>query len=317
MKKIGMLFPDYGSQYVGMAKELYDNSRVMQEYFEEASSCLNVNFIKLCFAASDIELSKIENAYTALFLTSGAIAAFLKERSVTPAVVAGYGIGEFTAIHAAGGLSLPDGLYLLNKYAQFFQEIVPTLNASIILVQGVPTAKLKKLCSLASDSVYQAYIAAYNGSAEHLVVGGHHRVTDLISSGVKEAGGSAYKDRIERGLHGKLMDPVVVQLKKYLTKVDFKDLKIPLVASVDGTTVEQGDLVKRRVMKQLQAPIRWDKVMEMLEPCDVILEIGPGTGLSRLVKQQYPEKKIYPINRLVDFQEVEDVLKSDSVDFNT
>ena len=72
--KMGILFPGYGSQFVGMGKELYDASRIMQENFEEASICLNNNFVKLCFASSDAELSKIEHAYPALFLTSFSIA---------------------------------------------------------------------------------------------------------------------------------------------------------------------------------------------------------------------------------------------------
>ena len=71
--KVGMLFPGYGSQFVGMGKELYDDSRIIQEYFEEAANCLNINFVKLCFAASDAELARMENAYPALFLLSSRI----------------------------------------------------------------------------------------------------------------------------------------------------------------------------------------------------------------------------------------------------
>src|SRR3990170_7365662 len=80
--KIGMLFSGYGGQYVGMGKDLYDNSRVMQELFEEASNCLGINFVKLSFASSDAELSSLENAYVAIFLIEVSLYALLNESGV-------------------------------------------------------------------------------------------------------------------------------------------------------------------------------------------------------------------------------------------
>lgn len=303
MKRIGMLFPDYGSQYVGMAKELYDNSRSMQEYFEEASNCLNVNFVKLCFASSDSELSKIENAYTALFLTSTAIAAFLKEHAIRPFLVAGYGIGEFSAIHVAGGLSLPDGLYLLNKYAHFFQEKLSSLSAGLLHVERLKEIKIKKVCSLTSNLTHEAYIAACNAAEDYLIAGTADVLT-TIAQGVKENGGVSAKDKAERGLHGYFMEDVVTNLKKYLTKVDFRNLTLPLVSSIDGQNIEKGDLVKRRLMKQLQSTVRWDKVMFAFRECDIILEVGPGSTLTKIIKTHYPSLLIYPMNKKSDFQEL-------------
>jgi len=77
-KKIGMIFPGYGSQFVGMCKELYDASRLVQEYFEEASICLDSNLIKICFASSDAEIAKMQHAVTSIFVTSTAIVTLLK-----------------------------------------------------------------------------------------------------------------------------------------------------------------------------------------------------------------------------------------------
>src|SRR5581483_6858303 len=122
--KIALVFPGYGSQYVGMGKELYDEYRIVQEYFEEASSCANLNFVKLCFASSDVELSKLAHAYMSLFLIGSSIFALLKEQEIIPEVVAGYNNGEITALFAGGCFSLPDGLYLLNKFCSFYQETI-------------------------------------------------------------------------------------------------------------------------------------------------------------------------------------------------
>src|SRR5690606_20836996 len=127
MMKIGMVFPAQGSQFVGMGKELYDDSRIMQEYFEQASNCLDINFVKLCFASSDAELSILNHTYTSLFLVSSSLYALLKDAGIEPSIVAGYNIGEYAAMHAASSLSLPDGLYLLNKYANFYQDLLKEL----------------------------------------------------------------------------------------------------------------------------------------------------------------------------------------------
>lgn len=114
--KVGMIFPGQGSQFVGMAKEFYDNERIVQEYFEQASNCLNQNFVKLCFASSEKDLMETVNTQTSIFLVSSAIYALLKEKySIVPNLIAGHSLGEYSAVFAAGGINFPDGLYLLKK----------------------------------------------------------------------------------------------------------------------------------------------------------------------------------------------------------
>src|SRR3989304_8586419 len=160
--KIIMLFPGYGSQFVGMAKELYDESRTVQEYFEEASNCLNVNFVKLCFASSDIELSKMPSAYTATFLVSSSLVTLLKQEGIVPNAVAGYNLGEYSAIYAASGFSFPDGLYLLNKLATFYQESLEGLEGIALKVTGLPTKTIEDFCYKASRGDQRVYVLIYN-----------------------------------------------------------------------------------------------------------------------------------------------------------
>src|SRR5579863_1457205 len=169
--KIALLFPGYGSQYVGMGKELYDEYRIVQEYFEEASTILDINFVKLCFASSDAELSKFLNAYTSLFLVGCSVSALLKELGITPAVVAGYNNGEYAALFAGGCFSLPDGLYLLNKFASFYQEFLDTVSVDVMQVKGVTTKRLETICAQVSNKEEKIAIALYNGPTDHCVAG--------------------------------------------------------------------------------------------------------------------------------------------------
>ena len=313
--KIALLFPGYGSQFVGMGKELYDEHRIIQEYFEEASNCLDINFVKLCFASSDAELSKMNHAYTATFLVSSAIVGLLLEQGIRPDVVAGYNQGAFAAIFAGKGISLPDGLYLLNKYASFFESVLKDLDVSAIRVQGIATKALEGICAKASNSQEQASIAIYQAPTLNIVTGDAkavQAVRDMASKFSEKHTIDIDPMGIEVELHSELMSPVVEQFRMYLEKVDFKDLMIPMIESVGGTKIEQGDQVRNLVIKRITSSIEWTKVEKQLEPYDIIIEVGPGTMLSDLAKNRYPDKTVMAINKQADIDELKKILETDA-----
>lgn len=307
--KLGLLFPGYSNQFVGMAKGLYNESRLMQEYFEEASNCSNINFVKLCFASSDQELSKADNAYTALFLTSSAIAALVKQKGIEVSQVAGFGVGELSAIHTAGGITLPDGLYLLVKYAQLYQEALGAFQVNALHIKNIDRTLLKQLCSKVNMQESNVYIAAYLGEDDHIVTGASTAVHDLEDIALQHDA-HITSAPIEIGLHNPMMDPVVVHLSKYLEKVDFKDTAIPVILSVDGKKLTDGVSIKRRFLNQLQSAIQWDKVIAQYADCDVIVQVGPGRKIAEALKKLYPDKIILTINKQEDIQLLESLTAS-------
>ncbi len=313
--KIGMVFPGYGSQFVGMGKELYDESRVMQEYFEEASNCLNINFVKLCFAASDAELARMENAYTALFLVSSAIGSLLKkEVGITPHIVTGYNTGEYAAMHTAGCFSFPDGLYLLSKFYTFYQELLTTGEFAGIKIVGLSAQEVRDVCLQATTQEYMATIAAYDSPVRHTVMG-HVRAITAIQERLAEVSKVEVDDEpVEAGLHSSIMDPVALQLKLYLEKVDFKTLEVPLITNADAKEVTDGSAVKTALIKQIHSPILWLTSMSRLIECDVIVEVGPGTSLTRLLQSYYPEKKCIAINKKSDIQDLTALMSTQSTE---
>lgn len=307
--KIGMLFPGYGSQFVGMGKELYDNSRVMQEYFEEASNCLDINFVKLCFASSDAELSRMENAYPALFLIGTSLWAHLKQEGIVPTLVAGYNTGELAAIHAAGGINFPDGLYLLAKYSAFYQEFLSTISVAGLYIDGLSADQLQELSTKVTTKDLSVSIAAYDGSRKHTVMGhtdAIEKIREEIQEYMKDV--KVYDAPVEVGLHSELMDPVALNFKLYLEKVDFIDLGLPLLTNAGAKIVTQGDRVKAAFVKQIHSPILWTQCIEHLDECDLILTIGPGQRLLEELRAHYPEKKSIAINTLADIKEVKEIV---------
>jgi [acyl-carrier-protein] S-malonyltransferase len=307
--KIAMLFPGYGSQFVGMGKELYDESRIMQEYFEEASVCLPINFVKLCFASSDAELGKSVHASPALFLICISVYEILKKEGIKPDIVSGYLGGEYMALYAAGCISFPDGLYLLHKYATLYQELLGTGDFMALRVSGIVAKKLQALCKEVHDDALQADIALYEGSQD-FVVTGHAQALEQIRYKAREIGASIKNVSVEIGLHSSLMQPVAAGLKMYLEKVDFKDAHTPFISCLDGKVVQKAKKVRDFIIANVIESVRWDKVLKELSDYDVILEIGPASSITTQIAALYPDKKIMTIIKPADIKMLKQLLAS-------
>jgi [acyl-carrier-protein] S-malonyltransferase len=306
--KIAMLFPGYGSQFVGMGKELYDESRIMQEYFEEAANCLNINFVKLCFASSDVELGRMENAYPALFLLSTSIAAILKKEGIAPELVVGYNTGELAAIYYAGGLSFPDGLYLLSKYASFYQELLQSISVAAVRVIGVTEQELHGICRTASRSNHElavAVIDTYNG---HIVTGHADAVEEIRSILAQREHVTLEDEDIEMGLHSALMDPVALNMRVYSEKVDFKSLTIPLLSNISVKQIQDSDALKENSLKSIHSAIVWSSTLDQLAAYDLLIEVGPGISLTEELQKLYPDKQCISINKQQDIDKLKAII---------
>lgn len=307
--KIAMIFPGYGSQFVGMGKELYDEYRIVQEYFEEASNCLPINFVKLCFASSDSDLAQLNHAYPSLFLVSCSLFALLKQEGIHPALIAGFNQGEYAALFATNSITFPDGLYLLNKFSSFYQEALGQMNVSLIRIQGVSTIQLRELCLAATKKDQTPAIAIYYSDTDHAVSGIEESIDRLQSLVLKKFPGAKIDSmHLEVGLHSPLMQPVIDNYKIYLEKVDFKDPATPLISGIDGRLVATGAEIKERVTAQIDAPIVWTRIVDVLAAHDLIIEVGPGSQLSEMIKCAYPDKQVVSVNTKADIEIIKNMM---------
>lgn len=307
MKKIGMIFPGQGSQFLGMCKDLYDKERIVQELFEEASNCLDLNFVRLCFASSEKELRETVNAQTAIFLVSVAIATLLKEKyDIVPDVVAGHSSGEYSAVFAAGGMNFPDALYLLKKRALFMEDATILQPGGMIAVVGISHEMLVTICSSiddASNTSMVAEIVNYNTNSQH-VVSGTLPALEMVKESVLAAGGKVLPLNVSGAFHSRLMKQASESFAQYMVKVDFKDLKVPLVSNIDARIIVNNDAIKNALAQQMSSHVQWWPSMQQLQDCDIILEVGPGDKLTKMLKREWPDKQIISVQKSDDINTV-------------
>jgi [acyl-carrier-protein] S-malonyltransferase len=290
-----------------MGKELYDRERVVQEYFEEASNCLEQNFVRLCFASSDKELRETVNAQTAIFLVSASMCALLKEKyGITPDVVAGHSSGEYAAIFAAGGINFPDALYLLKKRSLFMEEATHQYPGTMIAVIGLPLAVVQQICQRHDDPSgieRVAEVVNYNAPMQQ-VVSGTVAELEAIANDVKVAGGKALPLNVAGAFHSRLMQEAEKQFCLYMVKVDFKNLAVPLINNIQGSPVTSSEAIKESLVRQMSSHVLWWPSMQYFKDCDLIIEVGPGTKLSKMIKREWPEKEVYALNSVADLEQL-------------
>ncbi len=309
--KIGMIFPGQGAQFLGMGKDFFDKERIVQELFDSASNCVDQNFVRLCFASSDKELQNTVNAQTAIFLVSASIYKLLEEKyNITPDIVAGHSLGEYSALFAAGGISFADALYLLKKRSLFMDKATEEKPGSMISIIGLPEQVIVGICKRyhKPEEGMVAQVVNFN-SPQQLVVSGTLPELEQIKLDVKGLSGKVIPLNVAGAFHSVLMKDAQKEFGTYMLKVDFKDLEIPLINNYQAKIIKTADEVRESLVQQLSSPVLWWQSMLHLRDVDVIIQIGPSDKLAKILKREWPDKKVIAINKPTDIQDLFNLLE--------
>jgi len=284
---IAFVFPGQGSQYSGMGKELADNFTIAKQTFEEANDTLGFDLAELCFTGSEDELKLTANTQPAILTTSIAVLRVLQqETDLTPAFTAGHSLGEYSALVAAGVLTLADAVKTVRQRGTFMQEAVPVGVGAMAAVMGIEGKALLTLCQ---DAAQDEVVAPANfNSPGQIVIAGHTSAVERAIVLAKERGAKrALLLPVSAPFHSTLMAPAAERLKAELEPVDVAPYGCPVVSNVEALPCHDESQVKGLLVKQVCAPVRWDESILNMKEAGVshYVEIGPGRVLSSLIKR--------------------------------
>lgn len=281
MKK-AYVFPGQGSQFPGMAKELYDGNAKGKELLEKANDILGFRITDIMFEGTPDDLKATRVTQPAIFLHSVVLAKCYE--GFRPDMVAGHSLGEFSALAAAEAISFEDALrlvYIRATQMQLCCEKVPGTMAAIV---RLPDEKVEEICSSCEGIVIPAN---YNCGGQVVISGEKTAVEQACEKAKAEGAKRALPLAVSGAFHSPLMEPARVELGKAIEETRIVEPICPIYQNVSAQAVTDPQTIKKNLLAQLTSPVRWTQsVRNMLaDGADYFMEIGPGTVLQGLVKR--------------------------------
>ncbi len=278
------VFPGQGSQFVGMGKDLYENSPLAKELFDKANEILGYRITDIMFEGTDDDLKQTKVTQPAVFLHS-VISALCMGDAFKPEMTAGHSLGEFSALVAASALSFEDGLRLVYARAMAMQkacEIAPGTMAAII---GLPDEKVEEVCEEVSSEGNVVVAANYNCPGQ-LVISGNVDAINAACEKLKEAGAKrALPLKVGGAFHSPLMQPAKDELQVAIEQTEIKSPVCPVYQNVDAKPHTDPVEIKANLIAQLTSPVRWTASVQSMiaDGADDFTECGPGKALQGMI----------------------------------
>jgi [acyl-carrier-protein] S-malonyltransferase len=284
MSTIAFVFPGQGSQYVGMGKDLYDQSPSSRAMFEEADAILGFSLSKICFEGPEDELRQTRNTQPAIFLHSLVVA-----QSITtpqPAMVAGHSLGEYSALVVAGAIQFADALKLVRLRGELMQHAGEVNKGTMAAVVGLEPDAIEAVCAEASQAgIVQP--ANFNSPGQIVISGSVDGVRKAMEL-AKARGAKLVKELVVSGaFHSPLMESARDGLKKALALTAIVDARIPVYANVTAEPETKADAIRDLLFRQVTSPVRWEQSVHSMvrDGGTHFYELGPGKVLQGLMKR--------------------------------
>jgi [acyl-carrier-protein] S-malonyltransferase len=277
------VFPGQGAQFVGMGKDLYDNSKSAKALFEKANEILGFRITDLMFEGTDEDLRQTKVTQPAIFLHSVILANELGE-AFKPDMVAGHSLGEFSALVANKTLSFEDGLRLVYQRALAMQEACEAEPSTMAAIIGLDDNVVEQVCG----EIDEVVVAANYNCPGQLVISGSFKGIELACEKLKEAGAKrALPLKVGGAFHSPLMEPARVKLAEAIENTTFSKGICPIYQNVSGEKVTDPNTIKENLVKQLTGAVRWTQIMQNMvaDGLTSVTEVGPGAVLQGLFKK--------------------------------
>jgi [acyl-carrier-protein] S-malonyltransferase len=297
MNAVAYVFPGQGSQAVGMGKLLADASPAAAAVFVEADDALGESMSRLAFDGPSETLDRTENAQPALLATSIAYLAALRERwadmeieEPLPAFAAGHSMGQYSALVAAGVLSLTDGIRLVRERGRLMQASGTNADGAMAAIIGLDDDRLPELVERAST--FGTFGVANRNAPGQVVVSGERPAIEATEEIARSLGARrTIILPVSVAAHSPLMAGAAEGMRQVLGPVAFRDPRPPLLANADAHMLETGDACRAELVDHLTTGVDWIGAVERMgrEGVDTFIEIGPGRVLTGLIKRIAPD----------------------------
>lgn len=277
------IFPGQGAQFTGMGLDLYENSHLAQELFEKANSILGFHITDVMFEGTAEALKETKVTQPAIFLHSVIMAKTLGDK-FRPDMVAGHSLGEFSALVANGTLTFEDGLKLVSKRAQAMQKACEAQPSTMAAVLGLEDSIVEKICAQTEGVV----VAANYNCPGQLVISGEVSAIERACEALKDAGARrALILPVGGAFHSPLMEPAREELAAAIESTTFSKPNCPIYQNVTAYEVTDAESIKKNLMSQLTAPVKWNQSIQQMiaDGATHFIEVGPGNVLQGLVKK--------------------------------
>lgn len=280
------VFPGQGAQFVGMGKNLYEESPVAKEMYEKANDILGFRITDLMFNGTDEDLRQTKVTQPAIFLHSVILAKTMGD-TFKPDMVAGHSLGEFSALVAAGAISFEDGLKLVYARALAMQKACEMTPSTMAAVLNLPDEKVEEICAGIDDVVVPAN---YNCPGQIVISGSESGIDKacelLLAAGAKRA----LKLKVGGAFHSPLMEPARAELAQAINSTHFSIPICPVYQNVTTIAENDPETIKTNLIAQLTAPVKWTQSVQHMitDGSTSFTEVGPGNVLQGLIKKIDP-----------------------------
>src|ERR1700712_1820579 len=277
------IFPGQGAQFVGMGKDLYEQSEQARELFEQANQILGFRITDLMFDGTDEDLKQTNVTQPAIFLHSVILAKVLGD-DFKPEMVAGHSLGEFSSLVAAGSLFFEDGLRLVAARANAMQKACEIQPGTMAAILALDDFTVEDICHQVSDVVVPAN---YNCPGQ-LVISGSVAGIDAACEKMLAAGAKrALKLNVGGAFHSPLMEAAKIELEHAIVNTEVKEPICPIYQNIDAKPYTDPAQIKHNLIAQLTGPVRWTQTVKhmMEDGATSFTEVGPGSVLQGLVKK--------------------------------
>ena len=289
---LAYVFSGQGAQYAGMGQKLHDNIGVARVIMDDLES-VRPGTKNQCFNGTEDELKDTCNTQPCVFAVSMMAAAALNEQGITPKAVAGFSLGEMTALAYSEVFSLPCAMRLVTRRGQIMAQALQRADSSMVAVMKLDAEKIENIASK-HDRVYPVN---YNCPGQ-IVVAGQAENVKLFCAAIKEAGGKAMPLKVAGGFHSPFMSEASEEFAKELINVEISELKYPVWSNLTAKPYgKYGAAIRKTLALQMKSPVLWQKTVEnMIESgINTFIELGPGKTLKGLIEKCSDNVAVYNV----------------------